>query len=143
MTTFSDLQSNQDLSHLPKIEKSQFRLLWHCDYWDGAKSGVLLYQNKKHWFQIFNESDENESDEVDYCRRFAIIELSESQLVEEEYWHELFKEKVGTHTDYDERGNRSVGALKPREMWSEFYDKHKNRKHQDFSNNLVVGWFEF
>jgi hypothetical protein len=137
MITFSDLQNNQDLSNLPKIEESHFQLLWDCDYWDGPKSGILLYQKRKLWFQMFNENAE-----TDDHRQFAIIELLESQLDEEEYWHELFKEKVGTHTDYDEYSKRPVGALKPREMWPEFYEIHKNRKPRDFSKNLVVGWFE-
>lgn len=83
-----------------------------------------------------------ESDEESYHRRFAIIELSEAQLREEESWHELFKEKVGNHTDYDAHGNRFIGDITPRELWKEFYDKYSSRKPRDYSNNLVVGWFE-
>ncbi|MEJ2749462.1 MAG: hypothetical protein P8183_16395 [Anaerolineae bacterium] len=137
MVTFSALLNSKNLDLLPKVEKGQFKLLWHCDYWDGAKSGMLLYKDKKHWFQVFNENDDK-----DYYRRFAIVELSESQLAEEESWHELFREKVGTHTDYGESGKRAVGTLKPQELWSEFYNAYKNRSPQDFSNNQVVAWFE-
>jgi len=137
MTTFSELQRTLNLNNLPRIEQNHFQLLWHCDYWDGVKSGVLLYQDREFWFQVFSESDT-----ADYYRRFAVLELSESQLQEEEYWHKLFQEKVGTHTDYDENSKRAVGALKPRDMWSEFYDAYQNRESPDFSNNIVVGWFE-
>jgi hypothetical protein len=57
MTTFSELHDSREQAHLPRVAKGDYRLLRHCDYWDGAKSGVLIYENKKCWFQVFAEYD--------------------------------------------------------------------------------------
>jgi hypothetical protein len=64
------------------------------------------------------------------------------QLAEETRWHELFRQHVGTHTDYDESGQRQLGALQPRERWAEFYDAYQKRTPWDLSGNEVLGWFE-
>jgi hypothetical protein len=120
---------NVNLNDLPKIESSNYRLLWFDDFYDGDINGILLYQNKKYWYQIYSESDDEEYS--DYYRRYIIIELTELQISEEEYWHTLFQEKVGYPV-----------ATQPQEMWSEFYEPNKSRKHRDFSKNIVIGWFE-
>src|SRR5215207_5227193 len=96
---YSDLLRREDYLLLPEIDRGEVKLLWHSDFWDGPTSGMLLYRGKKHWFQVCDESDD--PDLQDYYRRFLIIELSDRQLEEEEYWHSLFREKVGTHTDYE------------------------------------------
>ena len=140
MTRLLELSKTEDLVRLPKIDWHAAKLLWHDDYWDGPKSGLLLYQDKRYWFQVFEESDD--SDLSDFFRRFVILELTEIQMKEEEHWHDLFREKVGTHTDYDESGMRVIGALKPEEMWHEFYDAYKKRQKPDLSNNIVIGWSE-
>jgi hypothetical protein len=71
-----------------------------------------------------------------------VIELTDEQLQEEKYWNELFREKVGTHWDYDENGRHTKGELRPREMHEEYYSAAKNRKPLDLSDNAVIGWFE-
>ncbi|HNT76083.1 MAG TPA: hypothetical protein PKH77_13800 [Anaerolineae bacterium] len=155
MTRLADIPSDFYLKYyrqLPQIDVKEVRMLWHCAYWDGPLDGILLYQGKLHWFQIFYtlRTDEMQSrvDEEniawnDYFVRYLIIELSEEQIKEEEYWHGLFRQKVGTHTDYDENGHRTIGALAPKDMWSEFYEAYKTRTPRDLSNNQIVGWFEY
>jgi len=113
------------------------KLLWHSAYWDGPIDGLLNYQGKKYWFQRFDEP----SDRIVF-RRFLIIELSPDQLSEEEYWHELFRQKVGTHADYDETGRRQSYVIHPEELHNEFYDAYKNRLALDLSDNRLIGWFE-
>ena len=137
---YCDLTEQDTYIRLPKIDQGEVQLLWHCDYWDGPKSGLLLYNGKKHWFQVYQESDD--SDFRDYYRRFLIIELSEAQLKEEEYWHALFQEKVGTHTDYVPQGKSHAEQLKPRELWHEFYEAYQKRQQLDLSQNHIVGWYE-
>jgi hypothetical protein len=123
------------LDQLTKVDWDDIRLLWHSGYWDGPKSGMLSYQGKKYWFQTIDDDEAT-------VRRFLILELSGEQMREQEYWHELFRQKVGTHTDYDETGRHELGALRPGEMWREFYDAYEQRQPLDLSNNLIVGWFE-
>ena len=130
--------SPDKLPTLSKIEKGDLKLLWHSDYWDGPKSGLLSYQGSKYRFQVFDEPDNATT-----FRRFLIIELSPEQLGEEEHWHDLFRQKVGTHTDYDESGTRQFAMLRPQEMWQEFYGAYSNRRPQDFSVNRLIGWFEY
>ena len=140
MTRLLELSEKEDLLRLPQIDWHAVKLLWPSDYWDGPKSGMLMYQGKRYWFQVFEES--NDADLSDFFRRFVILELTEEQLNEEEYWHKLFREKVGAHTDFDESGKRAIGALKPKEMWHEFYDAYQKRQEPDYSNNTVIGWSE-
>lgn len=134
---FQDFSPDK-LNELPKVKWHDLRILWHCGYWDGPRSGLLSYKDIKYWFQVFDEPDD-----ATIFRRFLIIELSTEQVREEEQWHDLFRQKVGTHTDYDESGKRHIGVLQPREIWHEFYDAYKNRLVQDFSDNQVVSWFEY
>src|SRR5581483_9931526 len=96
---------------LDRIDRSAIQLLWHSAFWDYPRSGLLLYRGEKHWFQ---EIDEDEP--TDRSPRFLVVRLTDEQLREERYWHELFREKVGTHSDYDQE-QREVGALRPGEIW--------------------------
>jgi hypothetical protein len=52
MTRLSELSRREDYLQLPIIEKHDLRFLWYSDFWDGPKSGLLIYRGKKHWFQI-------------------------------------------------------------------------------------------
>ena len=137
MFKLSDLDEEDSYLQLPQIPRSEVRYLWHSGFWDVPTSGLLLYQGKKYWFQTSEDIVENELAKVIYL----VIELSPEELQEEEYWHNLFREKVGTHNDYDEHGKRPVHALRPTYMHHEFYDAYAKRKELNLSDNLVVGWF--
>jgi hypothetical protein len=137
---------------LPQIDEKKIRLLWHHSYFDGPINGILLYEGKTHWFKLFYplRTDEirsrTDKDGIvwnDYFVRYLVIELTEEQVREEEYWHELFRQKVGTHTDYDENGQRKISELKPENSQKEYFELSKTRNSIDLSNNLVIGWFEF
>lgn len=154
MTKLRDLSKDFYLEYyrnLTQIDEKDVKLLWHNAYYDGPLSGILLYRSKMHWFQIFEplRTDEvrNRVDKEgviwsDHFTRYLVVELSEEQVKEEVHWHELFQQKVGTHTDYDNSGQRIIGEVKPREMWNEFYEPYKLRRPSDLSNNIVIGWFE-
>jgi hypothetical protein len=138
MLTFSDARESHGYLRSPRIEPHEIRLLWHCDYWDGPISGMLVYRGEQCWFQVVAE---NETD--DWFRRFVVIRLTPEQLADELRWHELFRQKVGLHTDYDEHGHRELDkSLHPREHWREFYDAYQHRTPHDFATNGVLGWFE-
>lgn len=140
MLTFADITSSKDAYHLaPRIDRDDVRLLWHVDYWDSPRSGILLYQGKPCWFQVVAE---NKDDDASWYRRFAVLTLSAEQLAEEQRWHELFRECVGGHTDYDEHGKRPLGSVQPRERAEEFYTAYRQRTPPDFSKCEVLGWFE-
>jgi hypothetical protein len=101
---------------------------------------MLVYRGEACWFKVVAESEDAAAG---WHRRFVVLRLSPEQHAEELRWHELFREKVGAHTDYGEQGERPVGSLQPRERWQEFYDAYRQRTPPDFSGNEVLGWFEW
>lgn len=139
MVRFCDISEEEGYLQTPRIDRSQVRLLWCVDFWDGPKSGMLLHGNDECWFEMVAENDD---DLVGWYRRFVVIRLTDEQLREERARHELFCEKVGTHMNFNEQGARPVGALKSKETWREFYDAYQGRAPMDLSQNTVVAWFE-
>jgi hypothetical protein len=154
MTKLSEIPSDFYLEYyreLPQIAEKDVSLLWHDGYYDGPLNGILLYAEKIHWFQIFyplrtderrDRVDEEGISWNDYFVRYLVIQLSEEQIKEEKYWHELLQQRIGTNTDYDKDGRRIQSELKPKEMQDEYYELAKTRNPRDLSNNLIVGWFE-
>lgn len=123
----------------PHVARSCVKLLWHSTFWDGPLSGLLVYQEEMCWYEMIIE---NEDDSLSWYRRFAIIRLEASQLADELYWHELFRQHVGSHTDYGDDQRRTPATILPREGWNQFYDNYAKRLKPDYSTNLILGWFE-
>jgi hypothetical protein len=134
--TLADLKAPGAYLRAPRIGREEVRLLWHADFWDGPRSGLLRYRGELCWFEVVVDNDD--PDLEGWYRRFAVLRLSKEQLVEEQYRHELFRQKVGTHTDYEE----PVGAVQPQDHHEDFYTAYRQRKPRDFSRNAVLGWFE-
>jgi hypothetical protein len=155
MTKFGEIPQDYYLQYyknLPQIDAKDVRILWHCGYYDGPLDGICLYQGRKCWFEIFQSlrvedvrkrvDNEGGSVWLDYYVRYLVVELSDDQITEEDYWHELFRQKIGTHCDYDEKEHRQIGGLKPQEVWAEYFDAAPKINSRDFSQNHVLGWFE-
>jgi hypothetical protein len=123
-----------EYAHLPQIAGEEVQLLWHHGFWDGPTSGLCLHQGRKLWFEMCAEGEEGDA----FYRRFLLLELEKDQFDEEEHWHELFRQKVGKHTDHGEKR----GAVLPRETWHEFYDEHDKREKVDYPTYTSIGWFE-
>jgi hypothetical protein len=138
--TVADISGPDGYLRVPQIDPAELRLLWHADFWDGPRSGMLLYRGEECWFQVIAE---NEDEQANWYRRFLLLRLTPEQHAEECYWHQLFRAKVGVHTDYVEQEPRPpVGFLWPQEHWHEFYEPYRQRTPPDFSANEVLGWFE-
>lgn len=69
-------------------------LLWTTDYWDGAISGVCLYQYRKHYFCAEKTSVPLRQ------RKFIVYGLTDQQIVDETYRHDKFVEYCGLHTNF-------------------------------------------
>ena len=140
MTTYSKVIDSRDLSDVPQIDRKDIKFIWYGNWWDGPIDGMLLYRNRKCWFDMFDKEESATWDNP--SQRYLVIELTAEQIETEEYWHNLFVENVGSHMVPDENGVRHKDRVKPRETWHEFYEPYKNREQADFSNNLVLGFFE-
>lgn len=118
----------------PRLPATEVTLLWFDNYWDGPLSGLCVFQGREHYFWCFAEAGESEL--ARWYRRFSVHELSPEQLSNEKKWHELFREKVGTHWE-------PGGKLKPQELHHEFYDAYKKRTPPHYELNCpIIGWFE-
>jgi hypothetical protein len=139
MLTRAGITGAEEVMRVPRIDREEVRLLWHSDYWDGPLSGMLAYRGEECWFEAVAENDPAGR----WCRRFVLLRLSAGQRADEVRWHGLFREHVGHHTDYDDRGGRPVGSVHPPEKWPGFYDAYRRRTPPDYSANAVLGWFEW
>jgi hypothetical protein len=122
-----------------RIPRQDVKLLWHCGFWDGPLSGMLLYRGEMCWFAMIVE---NEDDDESWYRRFAVIGLTSDQVADEQYWHDLFRTYVGTHTDYGVDEQRMPGAVLSQSNWNAFYDRYNERAKPDYSTRPILGWFE-
>src|ERR1700722_1111121 len=102
----------------PQIPIAEIALLWFDNFWDGPLSGLCAYQGREFYYWCFAEAEE--CDITSWYRRFSVHELSPAQLDEEKKWHELFREKVGTHWE-------PGGEGKPQALHHEFYDAYNRR----------------
>lgn len=126
----------RDSGQVQRLSRNEVRLLWYGDFWDGPINGLCLCGNVKCWFEMWNDEDRAIPDTTH--RRFLVRELSLQQLAEEERWHELFRQKVGTHCDLDE----AHPEVKSNELHREFYEAYEQRSKPDYSTNRIIGWFE-
>jgi hypothetical protein len=140
MKRYKELSTKEEFMQLEQIDFLAIHWLWAQEYWDGPLSGMVLFDGKKYWAKVFDDSD---PDSPDSYRRFVLIILSEAQIAEEEAWHELFRQKVGGRMDFREDGRLDLDAvLHPKELQEEFYEQYKHRMPLDLSQNHCLGWFE-
>ncbi len=139
--TFAEIAKPSSYRALPLIPKDRLKLLWFDDYYDGPKSGLLLFNGEKCWYETINDSMDG-PEAIPYVdfRHAVVIRPLPAQLVELEKWQELFRQKVGCHCDLDgvDRGPK----FRPQETHAEFFEPYSRRVPPDFSNNEVLGWFE-
>lgn len=133
-----DLRDNDPSKDLPKIDFNKLENIWVSDYWDGAISGMIEYQNELYWFEMTQENKNWK--EGEWYRRFAILKLSKEQLRKEFEVHEDFQRFVGTHWD-----GKQLKSPPPFEEGrsDEYYNKHSDYiSSRRFEENIVIGWTE-
>lgn len=108
------------------------RILWHCGYYDGPLNGIAEYQGRRYWYSATNGESYD-------TRVYELLDLSAEQLADEEYWHALFCEHVGIHTDYDEHGKRPCWV--PGKNSTKFYGPFREPRPRDYSACKVIGQF--
>jgi len=123
----------------PLIRREDVTYLWHSGYYDGPLSGACEWRGRRYWFVCVDEEyrpvvgpdgnrvlDEYGDPELDDVRVFHLVELTPEEWAAVDASHALFRECVGTHTDYDrvtQRRNTS-GTVRPEAEWKRYYDAH-------------------
>jgi len=147
--TLTDLPEDYQ-ARLPRLNKKDVRIRSIHDWWDGPLQGIAVYDEKPCWYERRYE-DDNPRQQSDgegrtwdeWYAEYILVELTPEQHQEQIYREKLFREKVGTHFDCDEAGNRLGGNTMPKENWHEFYDVIIQRGTPDLSQNTVIGWFDW
>jgi hypothetical protein len=126
--------SKSALSNVQEVARTEVRILWVNDFYDGPLQGVAEVHGARYLFDIIDREALGTEDE---SRMYWLIALSPEQWREEVGWHELFCRKVGTHFDYTGRPVPPAEEVCP----DEFYEPYRHRKQTDYSDNEVIGWF--
>ena len=150
-------------------ENPNYRVLYHLNYWDGALSGVCLWNGKKCYFNTIHEdtwsymeewsdwekyciendinihiSDDNDGEILYYTDRiFAVYEAPEEEMNIIQENHDLFRKYVGTHTDYNENGYKGCGDLRPYSEHGKFYNVERKQAKIDLENWNLLGKFTY
>lgn len=113
----------EHMEAIPALSRSEVQLLYHWGYYDGPLSGVCRWRGERYWFTCVDMGDDERE-----ARTFHMFEFTEEEWAREDERHALFRECVGTHTDYDqETGRRNLDGVRPEAGWHRYYDRHPPR----------------
>lgn len=111
----------KELEQYGKIN-DEIMILWHSGYYDGVLSGVLLYKNLPHWFDLADEDSDavyNEEQgeyvygpEGNWYRKYWVYRLDNDNAIRLFSEHGLWQGHVGLHCDYFPIGGRSLRSAK-------------------------------
>jgi hypothetical protein len=119
------------------VQFTDVRWLYSCDYYDGPLSGMTATSEGDLWARCIVDIVDN----PDGDRVFELLRLTDDAMAAEATRHALFRQHVGTHTDYEPDGNLPTGATWSKERWHLFYDQYPPDAADDMAGE-VVGWFE-
>lgn len=129
------------------MTKDEIIFLYHSGYWDGPLSGVCLYQGERLWFNnVHDYQSKTEDGKYLDMRIYALHRLTAEEWKQEDYWHNLFKKHVGTHTSY--KDGKRAGKVHEQSNWASFYEASKeatengSRKSKELNETNLVGYFD-
>lgn len=123
-----------DIVSVPEISRAKVHVLWINDFYDGPIQGVAEIDGMRVLFDLVDRDVLGSGNEN---RTYWLVSLEPWQLAEEERWHTLFCQHVGTHFDFTGREPIAV----PASEHHRFYDRYAQRLEPDYSQNDLVGWF--
>lgn len=129
---------------------SKIKLIYHSGYWDGPLSGACQIEGMdgRFWFNCVHDYHQKTPAGADLDSRiFGIYRLSEEEWKSEDYWHNLFRTLVGTHTEYDDNGRRKqYFSSKENPDWEKYYDEAgktgENREPKILTDDNLIGYFD-
>src|SRR5689334_10383605 len=74
---------------LPQLDTDDIRILWHCDFYDGPRDGVINYQERPYWFaiqedaEVFRSTVDGDGQRwSEWYTRFVVIAITDNQFTE-------------------------------------------------------------
>lgn len=139
----------EDIPFFRDIKNENTRWLWHADFYDYPRSGLMLYNGEKTWFSEFEEEiieEDEESCAYSFTQTsyYHVYRVKPESLVILEHNHELFCKYVGTHTDYDINSHRNVGAVLP--DWQQGYKELESKRiplHDKLVDGEIIASFKY
>lgn len=117
-----------------KLPQFQVKVRWFYGYHDGPFDGICEYNERLYYYDTIDRPI------------YGLYELSDEEIKEEVYYHELFRKYYGKYTDYivDENEEYKREGLYLRDTDKKEYEElTKDRKHRNYKNNKLLGWFIF
>lgn len=114
----------EEFDKLPLIPKTEYKLLWHDDYWDGPVQGMLEYKGEKLYFMMHKDGEYKKGTDSFTLRTFTVYKLKPDILARQMDWHKLFQRLVGTHTDYENETSGKFSA-QTHPNWESFFERKK------------------
>lgn len=111
---------------LPKIQRlneDQLDFLWFDDFYDGALSGILKFENKEYRYEIVTDHTK-----VIYPRLFAIFDLTEEELKEQRFWNDLYVKLIKNQPE-----NKESHEL--------FFKEQKKQELKNYSEKIVLWYY--
>lgn len=151
---FDELEHLDYIALYPFVSLDNISIKWHMGYHDGMLTGVVEYQNKLVWvkccddiYDYYCPADENlDVDEVKipgftFFRRYIMYELSDDDIADLTYWHDLFCKHVGNHCNYIDNKRTRERCL-PSASHDLFYTTYKSAEKRDYCQGRIIGWFQ-
>jgi hypothetical protein len=118
--------TTDDEKRLPVFARDEWRWLWHSDYYDGPRSGLILCNDEKFYIVCYDDgiirNGEMQDSGYSDVWKYAVYKLTPEKLEYEERWHKLFFDLVGQHTTYNEKGTQLMpNDIKQKPDWAAYY----------------------
>lgn len=122
------------------MEELEAKIVWSTNHYDGPAAGMAVCNGVHYWFAYRGNID-------DHPREFNLFPISQTEFKVERQRHELFRNAVGHHCDY-ENGRRATNAVyhnPTQEALSECYaEQDKLRSYAQrmaIERREPIGWF--
>ncbi|HUC82047.1 MAG TPA: hypothetical protein VMR70_14180 [Flavisolibacter sp.] len=123
--TFLQFKSEFNLykNLVKKISADEIQVLWYMDFYDGMLSGMVRYEEQDCLAETITDYTQAIRPRV-----FAVLQLTEEQIKEANYWHSLFEK----HVDF---------GRKPQSEHHLFYESYQRRGDLNYEMNSVIAWY--
>lgn len=114
-----------------KLPRVKAQILWGCSFYDGATTGIALYNSKHYWFTRrpdpaweVTQDNKSKSRPERGNSAYFLYELTEEEIQEEIQKHKIYQLLLGYNSDYKD-GIRHKNTKKY--WWHKFFQNQRWR----------------